>query len=180
MTAIQIIIGLVLLFAGRKLFWLALGVVGFLIGMKLASVFFDSNSELTLIIIAAGAGLLFAVITVLLQKIAIVLAGFVAGGYGAFVLMHRLHVTFGDLDWLPELIAGVLGALFASFVFEWALIILSSAVGSYLIIGSFNMNPDTGQFLFILLSIFGIAVQAKTRKKSKPEKHAETKQEKPE
>lgn len=176
-TLLTILVGLALLSAGRKLFWLAVGVVGFLLGMKLAALFFDTNSGSTLMIIALASGVLFALVTILLQKIAIGLAGFIAGGYGAFILMRDLRVNFGDLDWLVLAIAGVLGAIIAASVFEWALIILSSLVGSYLIVGSFNVNSNTGLFLFIVLTVFGIAIQTKTRKKSAPKKHQEARQE---
>ncbi len=74
-------LGIVMLVAGRKLFWLFVGVVGFTVGIGMAERFFPGESETTLLILALITGVLFAVLALFLKRIAVGVAGFVAGGY---------------------------------------------------------------------------------------------------
>ncbi len=96
------------------------------------------------------------------------MAGFIAGGYGAFIGIKKLGLHPGDAGWALMLIAGVLGAIIAAMLFEWALILLSSFVGAYLLVDSFGVNSTFDGPLFVVFSIVGIVVQAKSKKKGQP------------
>lgn len=170
MTFIFIIVGLALLFAGRKLFWLAVASIGFIAGMKLATIFIEVQSESTLILISMGIGILSAMAAIVVQKVAVALAGFAAAGYGAFIGMKRLGLDFGEMNWIPILLLGLIGVFVAAIVFGWTLILLSSLVGAYLIVSQLHMNHLLDGTLFVVLSVAGIVIQAKSRKKKRPEK----------
>jgi len=80
LNLVNIILGGALLVAGRTLFWLFVGAAGFVTGMQLATRFTQS-SEGPAIIIGLVIGLIFALLAIFLQRIAITIAGFLAGGY---------------------------------------------------------------------------------------------------
>src|SRR6516225_10094390 len=81
MEWINVLAGLAVLFFGRRLFWLFVGCVGFIVGFELAGNALAGQSEWLILVIALGVGLLGAIASVFLQRIFIVVAGFFAGGY---------------------------------------------------------------------------------------------------
>ena len=74
------LIGIVILFFGRKLFWLCVAAVGFLAGIELAPHLVTEPSPLLQLGVALVLGLLGTLLALLLQKIAIAVVGFLAGG----------------------------------------------------------------------------------------------------
>jgi hypothetical protein len=87
LAIINLLLGIVLLLLGRRLFWLFVGVAGFQLGMELAERFVTSPQGMKLLI-AIAVGILGAVIAIFLKKVAITIAGFVIGGYITVELMH--------------------------------------------------------------------------------------------
>ena len=81
MIWINILIGLILLFAGRRLFWLFVACVGFASGYHYAQQIWAIHSPVLVLILSIAAGALGAIIAIFFQKAAIVIAGFAAGGY---------------------------------------------------------------------------------------------------
>jgi hypothetical protein len=72
--------GIALLLAGRRLFWLFVGVVGFFAGLRFALQVLGPRADLRWIV-ALAAGLLGIVLAIALQRLAVALAGFFVGGY---------------------------------------------------------------------------------------------------
>ena len=64
--------------------------------------------------------------------------------------------------WLPYIIGGIVGAIFLFFVFDWALIFLSTLTGATLIVQMVTFNPPVEITLFLALVIAGTVFQAKT------------------
>jgi len=79
-TIIGVIIGVVILFFGRKLFWLCVAAVGFAVGVKIAPLLVNESASLLALLIALIFGVLGALLALFLQKIAIAVLGFLAGG----------------------------------------------------------------------------------------------------
>src|SRR5256884_9461461 len=77
---VGILIGIVILFFGRKLFWLCVAAVGFLAGIELAPHLVTEPSPLLELAVALLLGVLGALLAFLLQKIAVAVVGFLAGG----------------------------------------------------------------------------------------------------
>ncbi|HET9907453.1 MAG TPA: hypothetical protein VFQ23_12445, partial [Anaerolineales bacterium] len=77
---INILLGGALLLAGRKLFWLFVGAIGFVTGLQFATSFWQGPDNLALVF-GLIVGVIFALLAVFLQSIAIGIAGFFAGGY---------------------------------------------------------------------------------------------------
>jgi len=155
-----ILAGSCLLLFGRKLFWLFVGVSGFLAGIFLVRRFFGGQSELATLVVGIVAGLLGACFAIFLQKMAVAIAGFFAGGYLAVDIVDILGSTHPQFTWLVFLIGGILGAVLVLGLFDWALIILSSLLGASLITRAFHPAASIASLVLAGLCIAGIAVQA--------------------
>jgi hypothetical protein len=155
---VNAILGSALLVAGRKLFWLFVGAAGFITGMQLATRFTQS-SEVMAIIIGLVIGLIFAVMAIFLQRIAIALAGFLAGGYILTALAGIIGVDAGPLVWIIYVIGGIIGLILVSLLFDWALITLSSLAGASLILQALIPENAAGGLIFIILFVIGIVIQ---------------------
>jgi hypothetical protein len=160
MNWINIIIGLLLLFTGRGLFWLFVVCVGFASGYHYAQQVWAIHSPLTVLIISLAAGGLGAIIAIFFQKVAIVMAGFAAGGYVVLSLFGQFAELPPNMNWLPYVIGGIIGAVILHFVFDWALIVLSTLTGATLIVQMVTFNPLVEIALFLALVIAGMAFQA--------------------
>jgi hypothetical protein len=160
MTAYYLIAGIVLLILGRKLFWLFSGLVGFLLALNLAQQFFPAISQSTLVLVALAAGVAGAFLAVMLQKIAIGLVGFLAGGYLVYLLLPALPFHFGNLIWVLIIFGAILGAVLASSMFDWALIILSSAIGAGVIASHLNLPSPFPTVIAIASFILGLVIQS--------------------
>jgi hypothetical protein len=162
MVWINILIGLVLLFAGRRLFWLFVACVGFASGYHYAQQVWAIHSPVLVLILSIAAGALGAIIAIFFQKAAIVVAGFAAGGYIVLSLFDQFTGLPAQMLWLPYIIGGIIGAIVLFFVFDWALIFLSTLTGATLIVQMVAFNPWVEITLFLALVIGGMAFQAKT------------------
>jgi hypothetical protein len=158
---LNIIIGLLLLFTGRGLFWLFVACVGFASGYHYAHQIWAIHSPLTVLIISLAAGALGAIIAIFFQKVAIVIAGFAAGGYVVLSLFGQFVELPAQMTWLPYIIGGIIGAVILYLVFDWALIVLSTLTGATLIVQMVAFTPLIEIALFLALVIAGMAFQAK-------------------
>jgi MFS family permease len=156
---IKIFAGLLLLFLGRRLFWLFVGILGFFAGFALAERLFPGQSGMILLIIAVGCGLIGIFVALFLQHLAIAIAGFLAGGLFASTFLQSAgwHVA----PYFPFIIGGIIGAILLSLVFDWALILLSSITGATFIMESLPIEPQYRVAAFVVLLILGIFVQAR-------------------
>jgi MFS family permease len=160
MPVVNILAGVLLLFLGRRLFWLFVAVVGFIVGMNLALQYLGPESTWVAIVVGLVAGLIGAVLAVLFQRVAVALAGFMAGSYLATWLLTTLGVDLGGFEGLVSIIGGIIGAVLVFVLFDWALIVLSSLVGASLIAPAVTPDGTTQTLIFIILAIIGIVVQA--------------------
>lgn len=154
------IMALCLLFFGRKLFWLFLGIVGFALGVDFSLAVFGQITNIALLGWALLFGVLGAVLTMVLQRFAIVLGGFIGGGYLAF----HLAVLFGfqeTASWALFVVGAILGAVLFSFAFDWALIVLSALIGAIMIAQLPVVSQGVRNAIFILCAILGFIIQAK-------------------
>jgi hypothetical protein len=160
MHIVEILLGIGMLFFGRRLFWLFVGAAGFIFGMRVAAFLLHGRPEWTTLAIAVAAGLLGALFAVFLQRAAIAVAGFVLGGYALPVILGQMGLRSGHSYWILVLAGGIAGLLLVSLLFDWALIILSSVAGAVLIIEPLRAGLHIKRLLFVLLIAIGIAVQA--------------------
>jgi len=163
MTAIvRAVLGTILLLTGRKLYWLFVGVIGFVVGLYLSILLFKSESELLILVIALTAGVLGAVLALYVQRLAVSMAGFIAGGYLLTTLFSRLSFNVLMSSWLLFLVGGIIGVLLVLILFDWALIVLSALMGASLLIDAIHFGQWATIVLWVVLFSAGILIQART------------------
>ena len=163
---ISLVLGGALLIAGRKLFWLFVGAAGFIAGMQLATQFWQ-GPEILAIIIGLVVGVVFALLAIFLQSVAIGVAGFLAGGYILTVLASMIGLDQGAFSWIIYLIGGIIGVLLVIFLFDWAIITLSSLAGASLITQALVLPSGIGGVIFLALVIVGIVIQGSTMQRER-------------
>jgi len=157
---LSVLIGAIILFFGRKLFWLCVAAVGFAAGMEVAPHLIHEPSTVLQLSVALVFGFIGALLAIFLQKIAIAVAGFLAGGKLAVALVTAFFVNGPNYPGITFIVGGIIGAILLLSLFDWALIVMSAVVGAYLI-GHTIVLPQTGStILFIALAAIGIVVQA--------------------
>ncbi len=168
MNWLNVFIGILLLFVGRRLFWLFVACVGFASGYHYAQQIWAVHSPVLILILSIAAGAVGAIIAIFFQKAAIVVAGFAAGGYIVLSLSNQFAGLPAPLVWLPYIIGGIIGAIILFFVFDWALIILSTLTGATLVVQMAAFSPWVEITLFLALVIAGMVFQAKTMTGGEP------------
>jgi hypothetical protein len=156
----EIILGVVLIAAGRKFFWFFVGVTGFVLGMETAAILFPDApwwGILALSIVTGAVGIWAAFF---LQWAAVLASGFIGGGYVASMLLGLSGIGGEGIFSLYFLAGGIIGALLMFLIFDWALIVLSSLVGAAIAAGSLGLTDNLTAVLFVLLAASGIIIQS--------------------
>jgi hypothetical protein len=162
MSLINILVGLAILLFGRQLFWIFVGGVGFTLGLRLAERLLGAAPQWQVLVIGLAAGVLGAFCAVIFERVAVTVAGFLAGGAIAIRIVSIITPHADPLVWIAlSLAGGVVGALVVATLFDWALVILSSAVGAALVTDSIARAPTNATIMFVVLLAFGIAAQAR-------------------
>jgi hypothetical protein len=159
---LYLLIGLLFLTVGRKLFWLFVGLLGFLLAFNWADQNVTSDPAWLAFVIALIIGVLGSFLATFLQRLAAGLAGFVAGGWILLSILRLINWPVGDFSWIPFVLGGIIGGVLALVLFDCALIVLSSFAGASLIVEAldFTRIMEIGLFLFLIL--VGIAIQGST------------------
>jgi hypothetical protein len=165
-TIVGVLIGIAILFFGRKLFWLTVAAVGFAVGVEIAPLLVNEPSSLLALLIALVLGILGALLALFLQKIAIAVLGFFAGGKLATAIAAAFFVHYAQYSTIIFVLGGIIGAILLLAVFGWALIVVSSFIGAYLIQSAIVLPPTGSTLVFIGLAIVGIFVQAASFRRS--------------
>jgi hypothetical protein len=105
------------------------------------------------------AGLVGILLAIFLQRVAVALAGFFVGGWFVAGLLgvHLANARGGEL--LLIFIAGVVAAVLAVWLFDVALVVLSSLAGAGLIVEALHPRPGVAMLLLVVLVVVGIVVQ---------------------
>jgi len=159
MPSIRMILGLLVLLLGRRLYWIMVGVGGLLAGLEFAEQVLADWTPLARFFVAIGASAIGALLAILAQRVAFALLGFFGGGFVALVLTRSTAGDSAQLIWF--MLAGVVGAFIAALVMDWAIIVLTSLVGAAAIVTSFAMGPTLQAVLFVVLAGVGIAIQSR-------------------
>jgi len=155
---VGLIVGVALLFFGRKLFWLFVAAIGFAAGMEIAPQI--TPSPIFVLVIALGLGVLGAILSIVIQKFAIAVAGFIAGGRLAIGLSAAFYMNYAEYSRIIFLIGGILGAILLLLLFDWVLILFTSVEGAHLI-SSMIVLPQTGcMIVLIVLIVIGVVAQS--------------------
>lgn len=160
MTAgVRIILGLLVLLLGRRLYWIMVGVGGLLAGLEFAQQLLTTWSPPARFLVAIAAGVVGIVLAIMAQRVAFALLGFFGGGFIALALSPSTACDNTQLTWF--LIAGVVGAIIAALMMDWAIIVLTSFAGATAIVTSFTMDPIVQKVTFVVLAAVGLAIQGR-------------------
>jgi hypothetical protein len=133
--------------------------MGFALSLSLALQIYHGHPSWILVVFALFIGVIGALLTIFIQKAAVILGGFLAGAYLLGSLLSAFQLG-NSLSWLPYLVGGVLGGVLVASLFEWSLIILSSLVGALLVAGAVNLGPGMSALGVLLLFLAGIGMQS--------------------
>lgn len=155
-------LGIALLTFGRKLYWLALGGVGFFIGLWLASQLLDATG------LGLGIGFLIGILgawlAVAAQRLAVSLAGFFIGGalgyWTSLWLAGPMQWQPGPWLWIVALLGAVAGTFLAAVLFQASLIALTALFGALLIARASLVGPPHESWLFLILLCVGLIAQS--------------------
>ena len=167
-AAVLIVLGLLSLLLGRRLFWLFAGIVGFALGWWITLLLLPPTvNPILRVIIGVIVGVILGVLARFLGKWAIRIVAAIAG----FVILPLLLGNLGMLGGLPQFlwaVAGaVLGFVFALFLADWTLIFLSSILGAGLILSGTQAFVTLSEAVrlivgFILIAV-GVVVQSRQK-----------------
>jgi hypothetical protein len=164
---LSIVAGLLLLFAGRRFFWLAAALVAFLFTFNLFDSLFAGGWVGLIVAVIIGA--IFAWLATKFIKIVGYIVGAMAGAAGLPLFLNTLGFNVSWILW--ALIGAVVGFLLMMFLFDWGLILLTSWVGANAVAdklnGLFSFGATIATIVFIVLLALGIFVQAGQMKAKK-------------
>ena len=184
-AAIVLLIGgAVACFAGYRLFRVVLAIYGFILGAMLASSVMGISNQFGMLIAALVGGILGAVLFTFAYYVSV---GLIGAGMGAF-LLHVVwdYAKRSEPPSVAVIIASVAGAALAMVLQRYVIIVSTAFSGAWtMLVGGLAMAgnraaqrvaatgnvwilypfaPATGQrwvpFAWVILSVFGIAVQA--------------------
>lgn len=156
---INILLGIGLLIAGRRLFWLFVAAAGFVAGVQFALRTWTGQEGLA-IVVGVAVGILFALLAVFLRVVAISVAGFLAGGSTLLNIAAIFGVDGGAFAWVIYIVGGILGLILVSVLFDWAIITLSSLAGAALVVQAIPFQrPGIMSIAFIGLVLAGVIYQ---------------------
>lgn len=160
LNVLNLLLGGSLLVAGRKLFWLFIGVLGFIVGMQFVARYW-TGPQLVAVIVGVVVGIIFALLAIFVETIAFAVAGFLAGGFILTTIANTLGLNLGSglLYWAVYLIGAIIGVALIMVLLDWALIVLSSLAGASLVVQSLSSRAAIGGVLFIVLFIIGLIIQ---------------------
>lgn len=164
---VSALIGTIILLFGRKLFWLCVAAIGFAAGVEITPYVVHEPTPMLQLTIAILLGFIGALLALFLQKLAVSLAGFLAGGRFAVGLVATFFVQYTSHYWITFIIGGLIGALLLLMLFDWALILVSSLIGAHLITQAITLPPTGTTLLFVALLLFGILIQAASMQRSR-------------
>ena len=159
------LVGVVLVLFGRRLYWLFVAGVGFLTGLELAPRLLPGLPEWVVFVTALGLALLGTILAIVAQKFIIALVGLVAGGGIGMLVLRMLSLEGDVLTWVVYAVAGLLGVLLVLALFEWGLILLSSLAGANLIVVGVqdwtSISQGFAVVAMIAVAVVGVVVQAR-------------------
>ena len=163
MNVIRLVIGGLLLILGRKLFWLFVAAVGFAAGWAVATNLLHVQPEWVALVLALVVGIVGALLAHFVSRLAIGLAGFLAGGFLALSLVGILNPQADWWGWVAFIVGGILGALLLGAALEWALIGFSSLAGALLVVDALDLSSTAHMLVLVGLFIVGVIIQTALR-----------------
>ncbi|NJM39902.1 MAG: hypothetical protein HC853_03550 [Anaerolineae bacterium] len=166
-SLISIAIGGVLLMLGRRMYFVFVAGVFFLLGLGLANLVLGEISfqgwSGTIIGLVVGA--IAALLAMRIQETVLRIVGALAGAGGTYMLVSLLNISLGGYWWAAVIAGGVLGFILVIGIFDLALVLLSSYAGANLILNGARglmgeaLTPTYVTLGLLVLMGIGLVVQ---------------------
>ncbi|MEM8964673.1 MAG: hypothetical protein AAGD38_24525 [Acidobacteriota bacterium] len=162
-----LLIGGVLLLFGRQIYWLALGAVGFVVGLHVVRQVVTTATEPWVVpVLALIVGVIGALFAVFAQKLAVRLAGFLLGAGAGVTIVQQLGTATDSALLLAAVIGAVVGILLSGVLFDAALTIISAAIGAILLLNGLDaagvaLDAPLPLIAAIVLTAIGIGIQSR-------------------
>jgi len=160
---LALIAGLVLVFAGKRFFWLAAGLAAFLFTWAVFEFLFGGGW--VAVVIGLVAALVMGWLATKFIKWIGLFVGFAAG---AVIVPFLLGLVGIDLNFLiGALIGGVIGLIVMNFLFDWGLI-LHTALMDHSVVANrlesgFGLSAVLAGLIGLMLLAAGVVVQARSK-----------------
>jgi len=162
---LNIILGTVFLFFGRRFFWLIVGLIGFVIGVNIAGYYFAGQPDWVILLAGIFFGFLGILLATYLEHIAITIVGGLAGGSLLAGIYLNLLQGPENHTGLAFIIGAIIGGLTFIYFFDWTLILFSALLGALLITQAFNLG-SIQPWVFLALFVIGVVVQIRAVKQT--------------
>ncbi|MBZ0114687.1 MAG: hypothetical protein K8J08_19655, partial [Thermoanaerobaculia bacterium] len=149
-VAILILGGLLLLLFGRRIFWVALGSLGFLVGWQLAATFAADLESLVFWLVSVAGGLLGVLLAVLAQKLATGISGFALGLLVMGKILPFLPIEGQAWSALAVVVGGIAGSFLALGLFGVVVCVITAGIGAAMLAAAIPLESEAG-----LLLLFG-------------------------
>lgn len=154
---LRLVLGFVVLLAGRNIFWLLVASVGFLAGIEFAGIWLVGQPMWVILAAGIAAGVIGGVLAVFFERLAFALAGFYATAYLAIMVATRIGHYAMPVGLV--FVVGIFGALLAVVLMDWAIILLSSLAGAAAIVSGVTADPVVEAVSLVVLAAVGVVVQ---------------------
>jgi hypothetical protein len=165
MQLLIVLLGLIVLVYGRRLFWMFVAIAGFLAGMEFTRAIFVNQPYWVMLLGGFSAGLIGSLLAVFVERIAFAIAGFLAGAYLGLIIYHSSGFMGKDIFFI--ILGGLIGVLFSGLLMNWAIILLSSLVGAAAISSRLELDQTFRVVVFVVLIIIGAYTQARSMDKTR-------------
>jgi len=161
MVTIKAILGGAFLFLGRELNFLFAGGFAAILALRMSPLLPSTWPTWGPIAFVIIVGMIVAAISMSNERLGYVLSGFLAGGY--FLADYVVH-GFVALPILPFILGGVVGGILMGIFTEWAMMIVSSAVGAFFLMDFFKITPTLKMMITGGLFLIGALTQVIIRR----------------
>lgn len=162
--------GVLLALVGRHLFWLAVGLVGFLLTYSVATALLPDLDPIVVTVLAAVIGVVGAIVTLVSLR----LVASIAGGLLLAVVARALFVLYVDdsaWQWFAFAIGAVLGWLLVRGLFDVGIIVTTALGGGWyvatgLATADVALSSSATLWAGLGVAIVGVAVQTSVWRRS--------------
>ena len=167
MLIVRGVIGGILLFLGHELNFLFAGSMAALLGVRLTPLLPPQWPGWADYVFVIGLGVIAAAAVLLNERVGYFISGFLAGG---LLLVEYYSPATLTVPLLPFIVGGVIGALIVGVFTDWALILVTAAIGAAYLLNMFVLDPMLeiliGAGLFIVGALTQVIIM-------QSQKHAE-------
>jgi hypothetical protein len=157
------VVGIALLVAGRRLFWLAVGMLGFIAGYQAMQRWGGGLPPSAAFVVALAVGVIGMILAVVVQRVAVALAGFFLGVVLTTFLLPLFGVALGPWNGLVVAAGGLLMAFVALGLFSFALAVLTAGAGAAMLGEAIAAPPPWSLPLLVVLWVIGVVVQRRSQ-----------------